>query len=739
MEWERVDGSVSPRVSLLELRDGSCGARPRGNAVRRGVSGRSRLASRAWTVLLGCAAVVLVSCGGARPSTTDGAYAGSGTCAGCHAVEGAAWSPSLHAAALRSVSQGGLHARFDGVLRTFPSLTIRPVAASTLEIPADGDRVQPLPLTFVLGRAQIEQFLTPTTGGRLQALPIGYDTVADEWFDIYPEAPSPSEWTHWTNGGMNANSRCLFCHTTAYTKGYLAATDTFDTRWGEAGVGCEACHGPGRAHAERHRRGESERAGAYGAVAPDACAPCHVRAVPLTAAFTPGVSLLDAFSPELLDSAVYHADGSLADEAFEWTSFQMSLMAARGVVCTDCHEPHGASLRASGDKLCLRCHRGALADETHTHHPAASDGARCVGCHMPPVVFMERDVRRDHRIARPDPEGAAALGAPDACTRCHAGESSSWAAARLRDWYGEAVGDTGQRRVNSALRDAKLGDETSIPGLLTLLESDADAVRRASAARLLRPWVARPRVTDALRAATGDPASLVRAGAASALAETPAATRPVRDALVHLMTDPVLLVRIEAAFGLRAIEPGDLPPEARAGVERASAEWLASQDAIAENPDAEYNSALFLAARGDVAAAEMRDRTAIRLWPGALPARDHLAHLLAASGRDADAEHEWQELLARAPGWPPAAFSLALLAGRQGHWPEAIAQLEACLATDPSYARAQYNLAVAYERSGDRARARAAYEAATHDPAARSDALRDLARLTTEDGDATDR
>jgi hypothetical protein len=38
---------------------------------------------------------------------------------------------------------------------------------------------------------------------------------------------------------------------------------------------------------------------------------------------------------------------------------------------------------------------------------------------MPVVTFMERDARRDHLLARPDPRLADAIGAPDACTACH--------------------------------------------------------------------------------------------------------------------------------------------------------------------------------------------------------------------------------------------------------------------------------------------------------------------------------
>ena len=54
--------------------------------------------------------------------------------------------------------------------------------------------------------------------------------------------------THWTRGGQNWNHMCADCHSTAVTKGYDAATDTFNTQFAEISVGCEACHGPGSSH-----------------------------------------------------------------------------------------------------------------------------------------------------------------------------------------------------------------------------------------------------------------------------------------------------------------------------------------------------------------------------------------------------------------------------------------------------------------------------------------------------------
>ena len=45
---------------------------------------------------------------------------------------------------------------------------------------------------------------------------------------------------------------------------------------------------------------------------------------------------------------VFDADGQVLGEVYEWGSFVQSRMHRAGVVCSDCHEPHRATLRAPG-------------------------------------------------------------------------------------------------------------------------------------------------------------------------------------------------------------------------------------------------------------------------------------------------------------------------------------------------------------------------------------------------------
>ena len=62
------------------------------------------------------------------------------------------------------------------------------------------------------------------------------------------------------------------------------------------------------------------------------------------------------YVPALLDEGLYHSDGQIQGEVYVLGSFLQSAMYASGVACSDCHDPHSARLRASGNALCSTCH-----------------------------------------------------------------------------------------------------------------------------------------------------------------------------------------------------------------------------------------------------------------------------------------------------------------------------------------------------------------------------------------------
>src|SRR5206468_12509743 len=64
--------------------------------------------------------------------------------------------------------------------------------------------------------------------------------------------------------------------------------------------------------------------------------------------------ICDTHRVALLEDRLYHPDGQIRDEVYEYGSFLQSKMFNRGVTCSDCHDPHSGKLRAPGSQVCLR-------------------------------------------------------------------------------------------------------------------------------------------------------------------------------------------------------------------------------------------------------------------------------------------------------------------------------------------------------------------------------------------------
>jgi predicted CXXCH cytochrome family protein len=182
------------------------------------------------------------------------------------------------------------------------------------------------------------------------------------------------------------------------------------------------------------------------------------------------------------------------------------------VTCTNCHVAHGSrqehSLKVSieeSDKLCTQCHetvraygvglraKGDLrvattgaALEQHTQHPVASQGSRCIECHMSDVNWRLLIRRRDHTFAPPVPEMTAKYGVPNGCTTCHDGRTPEWAAATMDAWYGDRDRRASALRVADAFYLAGAGDPASLPLLASLaVDRSRGMLVRASAAEFI--------------------------------------------------------------------------------------------------------------------------------------------------------------------------------------------------------------------------------------------------------------
>ncbi len=662
----------------------------------------------------------------AAPAPIAATYVADRQCGECHRKEAELWQASHHERAMQPANATTVLGDFDNA-----SLTHRGATTTFTRrdgryfITTEGPDGKPAEyeVKYTFGVAPLQQYLVAFPGGRLQAPTVAWDTGNRRWFALYPdERHKPDDPLHSTGRYQNWNLMCSECHSTNLSRRYDEKTDAYDTRWAELSVGCQACHGPGSAHvAWAGKPGAKDAKGldatALGLVVDfrgtdsryqvEACSPCHSRRQRLSDAEMPGRPFLDNYHPALLRQGLYHADGQQQDEVYIWGSFLQSRMYARGVRCTDCHDPHSLKLKAEGNAVCTQCHQSAgnarfptlkKADydsPAHHHHPAGSPGAQCAHCHIPAKNYMVIDARPDHSFRIPRPDLSVKIGTPNACNGCHDGKTAQWAADAIAAWYGPGRRqETHFGEVFAAARERRPDAAGGLDALVA--DREQPAIVRATALSLLRDYGAAH--ARAAINAKNDPDALVRAAAATALAAVPAPERV--GYVAPLLRDPVRLVRIEAARALVDVPPGQIAGAVRADYDRAYAELIAAEASLADMPPTQLNLAGLALRRGDVAAAEAGYRRALAMDPYFEAAYNALASFLSSQGRNADAEAVLREGVKRVPANGHLHYSLGLLLAEEKRLPEAIAEMAQAAKLLPDEARVHYNLGLMQQERG---------------------------------------
>ncbi|HEX3127683.1 MAG TPA: tetratricopeptide repeat protein [Thermoanaerobaculia bacterium] len=623
-------------------------------------------------------------------STTE--YAGRQTCAGCHADQDRLWQGSHHDLAMQEATPATVLGDFGGATLTHFGVTstfFRRNERFFVRTDGPDGKLHDYPVSYTFGVSPLQQYLVEMPGGRLQVLPLCWDTRGKRWFHLYPgEAVPAGDALHWTGPNQTWNYMCADCHSTGLRKGYDADRNIYQTSWSEIDVSCEACHGPGSRHviwARGDRKAEDKgfdvhlkdpgrgtwiadpRIGFGRRLAPavrtdeiETCARCHARS--------------SNIRPALLDAGLYHADGQIDGEVYEVGSFLQSRMHAKGVTCADCHEPHSLTPRRSGNALCTHCHAAEKLDTpAHHHHKAAM---QCVDCHMPEKTYMSVDARRDHSLRVPRPDLSVKIGTPNACTGCHTGKSDQWAASAAERWYGAP-----KPHWSEAIQAGHLtavADDPEIP-----------AIVRGTALSRLRQAPA-PDAVPSIERGLRDPDPLVRFGAITA---TEALDPKSRLRLASpLLTDPDRSVRIEAA----RILIGSSAP----GLEPALAEFQAAQEQ--DRPEGRLNLGWLAATRGDLAGAEAAYRAALKLDPLYLPAFVNLADLYREQGREPEGEALLRQALRAAPDDASLHHARGLLLVRTGRLDEALPELARAVELAPGEARYAYVYEVAIQSHQNR-------------------------------------
>jgi predicted CXXCH cytochrome family protein len=332
-------------------------------------------------------------------------------------------------------------------------------------------------------------------------------------------------------------------------------------------------------------------------------------------------------------------------------------MHQKHVSCTNCHEPHGAQLRATGNALCLQCHEPAkFQDRSHFFHEPGSAGAQCVNCHMPQNTYMGVDARRDHSFRIPDPLASLETGAPNACTQCHEDRDDRWAAAFIT----QRTGRKEPRYPHAALLARARGHDAAVAPELLRYAGDAThpPILRAIALQESARFPSQQQV-DVVAGALADPDPLVRAGAAASLGFLQSGQRLA--GLAPLIEDPVKAVRMATARQLIDIKVADAPSRLQAPLGRLFEEYRTALQFNADMPESMNDLGVFLSAQGDIDGAERAFQQARQLAPRYLPAMLNLSDVHRARRRDDAGEALLREALRAYPDSADVHYTLGLL------------------------------------------------------------------------------
>ncbi|MFT5209080.1 MAG: Tfp pilus assembly protein PilF/formate-dependent nitrite reductase cytochrome c552 subunit [Flavobacterium sp.] len=656
-------------------------------------------------------------------------YIGSDTCANCHQTQYEDWRHSHHDQAMQHASKETIKGDFSNVTFTVlaqDSVFYKKEGKFFVRTAGPGGEPSDYEIAYTFGASPLQQYIVNFPDGKLQMLPIAWDTLESRWFHLQEsQKPQHNEWIYWTNGGQNWNSMCADCHTTNLKKGYDKDQQTYSTTWSAIDVGCEACHGPGSKHIvavknKNYQAGTTDpeidmEKGENSQVLVDKCGRCHSRRQQLTSVFAhDSDNLLDHYLPAVLQPGLYHSDGQIREEVFVYGSFIQSKMYHNDVSCIDCHEPHSVRLKASGNALCISCHIKDQYDTPGHHHHQAnvggelldlerSEGNQCVDCHMPGRIYMGNDFRRDHSLRVPRPDLSVKYNTPNACSSCHQEEGAQWAANKIENWFGKHRAP----HFSETLAFSEAQPESAIEPLLNLLEDETQpAIARATAAYILSPLNYLSGVRDAMNEALTNKAPLIRSQAAGAFFELPLEEK--LQPLSALLQDPVRAVRITAARGLVEVRRSQIPKALRIAFDLAKTEYHNSLAINADFASGRVQIALDYQKKGQLALAEKAYLSALEIDKHFNVARINLAQLYYLQQRLVEADKLYRTIIEQEPAATSAHYALGLLKAEQGEYEAAATFLEAA-GNSGNHPRAWYNLAVLRHQQGKIQMAEQAY------------------------------
>jgi len=357
-------------------------------------------------VLLTGAMLAIAGCmhrGGAPPgritATQASEFMGNAACAECHASESAAHRGSRHDLTMHAATRAEL-----GALA--PRAGVVPLAGYTLE-----DRGDTLAITrenLDTGKPEVQTLQLALGSGKVGLTFVSFlsaDTMLETHMSYFPEYHlwdmTPGQEVKDAGDvpfgriqqGEKAR-RCVSCHSTTVPKQSLQPEPRF------YGVGCEACHGAGRAHieamqAKRYTEPHMENLAKLSSTQLNQrCGKCHRNVV---------------------DVDIQSGDATKTHRYQPYALVRSACRTRSGepLSCLSCHDAHTnvSTDRKTYEQACLNCHAKA-----ETAHPVSQDPnsrqsrvcpvnatTGCISCHMRPRrLFPETTITAtlaDHLIS----------------------------------------------------------------------------------------------------------------------------------------------------------------------------------------------------------------------------------------------------------------------------------------------------------------------------------------------------
>ncbi|HVW00263.1 MAG TPA: multiheme c-type cytochrome, partial [Planctomycetaceae bacterium] len=357
------------------------------------------------------------------PPTTDG-YIGSAECARCHRDVADEFQTHPMSRSLTRVATAthptGLSPEETRVAGKQRFYEIECGAGAMIHhermLDATGEPIfdQAVPMDFVVGSGRRALAYLYQREDLLFMSPLNWYTQTQKW-DLAPSY-LPDDPLRFDRRVID---QCVACHAGRVAPVGRALNRYQSPPFLELAIGCENCHGPGRAHVAHHESGDLvgddsivNPARLEPALRESVCYQCHLQAAVRLLRpgrsdfdFRPGQNLDDIWT--VLDTTGrVGADGRTrsvnhVQQMRESRCYQES---AGRFGCTSCHDPHRVPEESEKPafyrRKCLNCH-----DEQSCRSPAETRATRadsCIACHLPTrtTEHISHVTQTDHRVLR---------------------------------------------------------------------------------------------------------------------------------------------------------------------------------------------------------------------------------------------------------------------------------------------------------------------------------------------------